>query len=209
MRSRFLVILLLSFLVGCSFQAGYNPTYVPDEEPEYISADEVLLLMPDEVEDFVYSGSPKSFSGSGTNLTIPIGVVLKEVAVEILEDRFSGRVQFSSEFEADRGYKLALAPSVRRFEYYYNQLKNIGFAITPEVEVDLKIQILDAEGAPIFDEIYESGRVSGDTYMISGSPSEKINKTLHKTIYDLLVQSFADARPIVLEHLNIKERDGG
>ena len=196
------VALLLSS--GCAYQAGYNPTYIPDEEPEYISADEVLLVMPDEVEDFVYSGSPSSFTGGGTTLTIPLGVILKEVSEEILEDRFSGRVDFANQFRAGEQYQLALVPRITRFDYKYNQLKNLGFAITPEVELDLEVKILGADGEKIFQHSYESGRVSGDTYFLSGSPSEKINQTIHRALYDLLELSFADARPVVLAALNLE-----
>ena len=188
---------------GCAYQAGYNPTYLPAEEPEYISADEVLLVMPDEVEDFVYSGSPSSFTGSATSLTIPLGVILKEVSEEILEDRFSGTVGFASEFMTGGPYRLGLEPRIKRFEYRYSQLKNLGFAITPEVELDLDVNILDASGQTIFEHSYESGRVSGDTYLISGSPSEKINQTIHRVLYDLLERSFADARPAVLAALGL------
>ena len=191
----------LSLVSGCAYQAGYNPTYVPEEEPQYISADEVVLVMPDEEENFVYAGSPSSFTGGGTTLTLPLGVILKEVSEEILEDRFSGRVGFANEFTTDEGYRLALAPTIRRFDYKYNQLKNLGFAITPEVELDLDVKILDADGQAIFQQSYESGRVSGDTYFLSGSPSEKINQVIHRTLYDLLERSFADARPMVLAAL--------
>lgn len=197
------VSIALSLGSGCAYQAGYNPTYIPDEEPEYISADEVLLVMPDEVEDFVYSGSPSSFTGSGTTLTIPLGVILKEVSEEILEDRFSGSVGFANELSAGERYRLALEPSIKRFDYKYNQLKNLGFAVTPEVELDLDVKIFDATGQTIFQQLYESGRVSGDTYFISGGPSEKINQTIHHVLYDLLERSFADARPAVLAALEL------
>lgn len=201
---RILAVTTALWLVsGCAYQAGYNPTYVPDEEPEYVSADEVLLVMPDEVEDFVYSGNPSSFTGAATTLTIPLGAILKAVSQEILEDRFSGAVGFANEFQAGEPYRLALEPRIRRFDYKYNQLKNLGFAITPEVELDLDVTILDAQGQAIFQQLYESGRVSGDTYILSGSPSEKINQTIHRTLYDLLEKSFADARPAVLAALGL------
>ena len=111
------VILLLS---GCAYQAGYNPTYIPDEEPDYISADEVLLVMADEDEEFIYTGSPSSFTGGGTTLSIPLGAITREVAEEILEDRFSGRVGFANDFLHGEGYRLALTPRVQRFDYKYN-----------------------------------------------------------------------------------------
>ena len=97
--------------------------------------------MEDEEESFVYSGSPSSFTGSGTTLTIPLGFVLREVAEEILEDRFSGGTDFANEFKSNEGYKIALHPCIKHFDYRFNQLKNIGFAITPEVEVDIQVKI--------------------------------------------------------------------
>lgn len=200
--SRTAIIWAILFLVsGCAYTAGYNPTYLPDEEPDYLSADEVLLVMPDEDEGFVFSGSPTSLTGGATKLTIPLGTILKEVSEEILEDRFSGGVDFANEFVSGKGYRIALQPSIKRFEYKYNSLKNIGLAVTPQIEVDLQVKILDESGQSIFDHLYESGRVSGDTYFVSGSPDEKVNETLHRTLYDLLEQSFADARPVVIERL--------
>ena len=41
----------------------------------------------------------------------------------------------------------------------YSQLKNLEFAITPQVEIDLQVEILDEMGETIFDKEYESGRV--------------------------------------------------
>ena len=67
----------------------------------------------------------------------------------------------------------------------------------------VRLEILDEDGASIFNQLYESGRISGDTYMVSGKPSEKVNETLHRVLYDLLEQSFADARPVVLDRLGI------
>ena len=196
--------LFVFFLGGCAYQAGYNPTYIPDEEPDYISSDQVLLVMADEDENYVYTGSPSSFTGGGTSLSIPLGAITKEVAEEILEDRFSGRVGFANEFLHDEGYRLALKPRIRRFDYKYNSLKNLGFAITPEVDIDLRITILDSNGQTVFDEVYQSGRTEGDTYIVSGSPSEKVNEALHRTLYRLFEESFADARPIVLDSLGLE-----
>ena len=116
--------------------------------------------MPTEVEDFVYSGSPSSFSARNTTLTLPLGEMLKEIALEVLEDRFSGRVDFANSFVGDSGYRLALAPNVRLLDYKYNQVENLGFAVTPQVEMDLAVEILDSSGTTIFDGTYESGLIS-------------------------------------------------
>lgn len=200
---RYLIICTATlFISSCAYTGDYNPAYLPDEEPEYLSAEEVLLVMSEEEENYVFSGNPSSLTGAASKLTIPLGTILKEVSEEILEDRFSGGIDFANEFLVKKWFKVALNPSIKRFDYRYNQLKNLGFAVTPEVEVDLQVTILDEGGETIFSQLYESGVVSGGAYVLSGSPGEKVNQVLHRTLYDLLEKSFADARPVVIERLD-------
>ena len=99
--------------------------------------------------------------------------MLKEISSEILEDRFSGQVAFANAFVDSGDYRLALAPSIKHFDYKYNQVKNAGFAVTPQVEVNLQVEILGAYGNSIFNRTYASGLVSGDTYFFSTDPTEK------------------------------------
>jgi hypothetical protein len=193
---------LYLFVSGCSYNVGYNPNYVPDEEPEHLSADEVILIMDEVDEEYVFLGKPTSMTGGGTTLEVPLGFILKEVSEEILEDRFSGGVDFANEFTPGEQYLFALNPEITGFEYRYNQLKNAGFAITPEVDLDLRVNILDREGTSIFNKTYNADYVSGESYILSGSPHEKINELIHTRIYELLEQSFDDARPIVVAQID-------
>ena len=199
------VVVLMAFLAACSsYQIGVNPAYIPDEAPEFLSADQVLLLMSDEEENYVYTGSASSFKGGSEELTVPLGKILREVSEEILEDRFSGGISFSNDFASSSEYLVTLHPSIAGFSYGYYQLRNLGLWITPQVEVSLNVEILDAAGQSIFEKGYESGTVIGDGYFQSFSAPEKINNLLHQTIYNLLEQSFIDAKPLVIESLSDK-----
>jgi hypothetical protein len=158
--------------------------------------------MSEEAENAVHSGGPESFTGGATTLNIPLGFILRSVSEEVLQDRFSGGTQFANRLPAASTAQLTLMPSIVRFEYWYNSARNVGFAITPQVEVDLQVVLLDASGSEILNATYESGRVSGDTYFASGSPGEKVNQTLHRVLYDLLVKAFDDARPALTERVS-------
>lgn len=195
-----IIISAVLLLSSCAYNAGYNPTYLPDDPPEQLSSNEILLLMDDEEEEFVFSGSPTSLTGGATTLTMPLGAILKEVAEEILEDRFAGGVEFSNTLKTADPYILAFHPCFKHFEFRYNQLKNFGFAITPEVNFSLQVEFVDKEGNKLFSKLYETGYVSGDTYMISGSPGEEVNQILHETLYKVLKESFIDARSEVVRY---------
>lgn len=204
MKTRRILILIiiaaLFFLSSCAYNAGYNPTYLPDDPPEQLSSHEILLLMDDEEEEFVFSGSPTSLTGAATTLTIPLGTILKEVSEEILEDRFAGGVEFSNNLKTDEPYELIFHPCIKHFEFRFNQLKNLGFAITPEVNFTLQVEFIDKNGNKLFSKIYQTGYVSGDTYLISGSPAEEVSQILHKTVYQVLKDSFSDARSEIVSY---------
>lgn len=200
-RIHILIIIAAVFLLSsCAYNAGYNPTYLPDDPPEQLSSNEILLLMDDEEEEFVFSGSPTSLTGGTTTLTLPLGAILKEVAEEILEDRFAGGVEFSNTMKTSDSYVLTFHPCFKHFEFRYNQLKNFGFAITPEVNFNLQVEFVDKQGNKLFSKLYETGYVSGDTYMISGSPGEEVNQILHETLYEMLKESFIDARSEIVSY---------
>ena len=193
-----LVFGMLFLSSGCAYKAGYNPTYLPDENPEHVSSKSVLLIMADEDENFTFTGSPTSLTGSTTTVTLPLGFILKEVSEEILEDRFSGGVDFSNEYKEAYRYDVSFQPSFKHFEFRFNQLKNFGFAITPEVNLEVLVTFLDNSGGQIFSKLYNTGYISGEPYMISGSPAEEVSQVLHEGLYKVLKQSFDDAESELL-----------
>lgn len=194
-----LTVTTLFILSGCAYRAGYNPTYIPDESPHYLCAAAVLLYIEDEQEDFVYSGSPASFTGGATTLTIPIGTILKEVAEDVLENNFSGTIAFANSMTDLGQCEIVYQPEIEHFDYRYNQLKNLFFAITPEIDLTLQVTIYNQDRENIFRRKYNTdGYVSGHAYVISGSPAEEVNEILHQTLYELLDESIHDASSSIL-----------
>ena len=63
--------------------------------------------------------------------------------------------------------------------------------------VDLDVKLFDSAGEQLMQKTYVSGEREGDSYMMSGSPNEKINKILHETLFDQMSQAAADARSIL------------
>lgn len=94
---------------------------------------------------------------------------------------------------ADAGrYAVVLRPEAKDFTHGFPQLKNLGFAITPEVHLTIRMSILDATGKSVLEKDYDSGVVSGRSHMISGSPMERINHLAHETMYELMRRAASD-----------------
>jgi hypothetical protein len=186
-----LAIALLAVTSGCAYNAGYNSTYLPPAETRELLPGEVMIYMPAADAQWVYTGHPTSFTGSATTLSMPLGSITQQIAVRAFSQRFSS-VQTCDELPGKSGYLVAVQPRVQRFEYAYSQLKNLGFAITPQVWVDLHVHATAPDGKVILDKVYASDLCEGETYVMSGSPSEKVNKETHQVLWSLMTQAVTD-----------------
>lgn len=189
-----LLALLCALVVlgGCTMATGYRPDFV---QPRAVSADEridgkVLLVTTAEDDQYIYSGHPTSFTASATTLTVPLGFMTRQIAEQVFAEVCTQGVEHGT--AADDGYLAVVRPKVTRFEYGYPQLKNLGFAITPEARVDLNVKLLGADGQPLLDKDYSTGTREGRSYMVSGSPQDKVSKLAHQGLYDLLREAALD-----------------
>lgn len=190
--------LLASFglLGGCATSIAYRADYVPDQpvaDNERI-AGRVLVYTTTTDDERLVTGGASSFTGSGASLTTPIGMMTREIAVKVFSRiAIEGAVAGNTLADSQR-FSVVVRPQSQDFRYAFPQLKNLGFAITPEVELSLRVSVLDATGKTQFERDYKSGVVEGKSYMMSGSPYERINRLTHATIYDLMRKAADDVR---------------
>jgi hypothetical protein len=147
-RARFLsaIVLTMTFLgTACSYKAGYNVTYMPKSPETVLNEGMVLIYMTQEEEGQIFTGSPTSITGGATTLSLPLGNITKQIAEHIFSQHFS-QVRTSNTMTNTAMYVVTIRPTVQEFEYAYNSLQNLGFAITPEVEVSLHVEVFDANG---------------------------------------------------------------
>lgn len=194
---RFLtVIAAAAILAGCAYTATYNPAHF---NVQRLADDQKLegraLILTDSQDDaYTFTGKPTSFTGGGTTLAIPLGLITREAANLAFADLFREGADKSNDRSAVARYAAVVSPKVKSFTYEYNQLKNLGFAITPTVVVAVSVSLLDEQGKSFWDKTYESGNFEGDTYMISGSPGEDVGKAAHRAIYGLMLKAAGDTR---------------
>lgn len=189
-------IAVLMSITGCASSIAYRADYVPDHA---VVADEriagrVLVYTTVADDERLVTGGATSFTGSGAKLTTPIGMMTREIAVKVFSQvATEGATAAHELIDADR-FAVVVRPEAKDFKYGFPQLKNLGFAITPEVQVELKLTVLDASGRPLLEKDYASGIVEGKSYMMSGKPNERISKLAHETIYALMLSAAGDVR---------------
>jgi hypothetical protein len=188
-----LILLGAGLLTGCAYNVGYNSTYLPATTAQSRTDAKVLIYMPGADAEWVFKGHPTSFTGGGTTLTIPLGNITQQIAVRAFSQSFT-TVHTADTLKDQADYTLVVQPRVQHFEYAYNQLKNLGFAITPQAWVDLHVKAMNAQGTVILDKVYKSGMVEGESYMASASPAEKVNAAVHKALWKLMNEAIGDIR---------------
>jgi hypothetical protein len=190
-------VLLMALLAsGCAQMATYNAGYVgtPATPQDEKLAGKVLVYTERADDETPFVGPPTSFTGGGTQLTMPIGVIAREIAATVFGDLFRDGAVKANALDGATAYRVVVKPKVVSFSYEYNQLKNLGFAVTPTVVLTLEVSTLAADGRVLQRRRYDSGTVEMPAYLISGAPGEEIGKATHKAIYDLMLKAAADVR---------------
>lgn len=85
----------------------------------------ILTTEADDNYDFV--GRSTSFTGEASNLSIPLGLITKEIAQHAFERMFSEGVVQTKDLDTISSYEIVITPRVTNFSYAYNSLKNAGF----------------------------------------------------------------------------------
>jgi len=192
-----LLPLALLLLSGCAFNAGYNPSYLPANAARLGLNGKSLVVISEVDAQWQFSGKPTSFTGGGTTLALPMGEITKQVALKVFGAAFTGGADFRHDAAGAEGYRLIVKPKVNKFSYAYNQLKNLGFAITPIVDLELHVELLAPDGARLLSKTYGTGPTEGSTYAISGQPAEKINQILHLHLFKLMTDAAHDAQQVL------------
>ncbi len=185
--------MLYLVITGCSSVATYNPGYGDEPAPVSLPLQgKALIYTTAEDGAYIFSGHPTSFTGGGTTLTVHLGEIIHRLATRAFANIFENGADYAQSLDAQDQYTIVVKPKSTNFTYAYNQLKNAGFAITPQVDVGIHVTVLHANGEPLLDKHYASGLYDGKTYFMSGSPGDEVNKAVHEAIAKLVNDAALD-----------------
>lgn len=195
------LIFLIILLNGCAYHVNYNPNYISNELSHISQTIDGKALIYTEIkqDEKLYSQKPSSFTGGGTTLHVKVGEILKNISVEVFSKKFKEGAYHSNKLQNAEDYSIIIRPEIFYFDYRYNQLKNLGFAITPEAKISLFVFLYDKQKKLISQKRYESDYLSSGSYIISFSPEERINQSIHQTIYKMLNEISFDVESSLLK----------
>lgn len=169
-------------LAACTSTIAYNPNYVSAglASPAVTGAAAVVMTRQDQEQSV--TAHPTSYTGSATSITAPVGVIIREAALQVFGKAFSqGAMAAEAPTLGVFGIKLKLDD----FTYKYDQLSTLGFEIKPKVTVALTVEAISPSGAVIFSKRYERSDYLVGAYVIAAKPEEKINEALHRALAEI------------------------
>lgn len=199
-------------LGGCAYEVVFRGDYLPQEPPQYVAQGKLLVVMPEEQRSFVYEGPPASRTGDFTTLVVPLGAIVQEIASHVFGECFAYAVEFAPSRAGRDDYVLAIEGDLEEFIYSYTKIIDAGFNaeradvwIAPEVEIAFAVKGCNRAGDTVLDRVYDSGVRAGEEYMVTSMPAERINRVLHATLHDLMLEPVADARPLLGEQFEVTD----
>jgi hypothetical protein len=190
---------------GCAHEIGFHSEYLPQEPPAYLAQGKLLIVMPEDQRTFVYEGPPSSLTGDYTTLIVPVGTIVQEIARDVFGQCFAYGVEVADSREGRDDFVLAIEGDMQEFIYSYTKVIDAGFNgeradawIVPEVEVAFAVKGYNRAGQMVLDKVYDSGVTAGEEYLVTSKPAERINRVLHTTVHDLMVELVADIRPLLM-----------
>jgi hypothetical protein len=199
-------------LAGCAHEVAFHGDYLPDAQPAYVAQGKLLMVMPEEQRVFVYEGAPSSRTGDFTKLIVPIGTIVEEIARDVFGECFAYGVEVADSRAGRDDFVIALEGDMQEFIYSYTEVIDAGFNdetvdtwIVPEVEIAFAVKAFDRDGRMVLDKVYDSGVAAGEGYMVTSKPAERINRVLHTTLHDLMIELAADVRPFLMESCEVTE----
>lgn len=189
-------------LAGCQTTASYTPEYVHTTgTPAAEQLDgKALLYFDPAYAGYVFNEGATTFTGSGAKLSVPLGLMTREIGKTVYGSAFREGVDVTTVASGGGAYRVTIEPKVTDFKYYYHQAENLGFAITPGAEMSLTVKLLDPSGAEAATRTYASGEKKGGSYMMSMSPEDKISRLAHEIMAELMRLSLVDIRAWLSAH---------
>ncbi|RAK59727.1 hypothetical protein DJ021_07880 [Phenylobacterium hankyongense] len=179
-----LVALALAGLgaTACTTTSQVHPEYVSAGLSAPVVQGKAVIVMDAAARNGTVTAHPTSLTGAATSITEPMGPIIAATGQKVFGAGFSGGAQVADQPQPD-AYAVALRSD--SFSFKYDQLSNLGFAITPKVSVGVTADVAAPGGKPLLHKSYTRTDITTGAYAASLNPPEKINQALHMALGEI------------------------
>jgi hypothetical protein len=189
-----ILIGFLSLLISaCTNSVGLDPSLLPTTRLNVQPIEgegAVAMTRADEAE--ILSVQPASFTGGATTLNVPVNLIVKAAAEQAFSQAFEEGVVSTTDTDIPEGTQYVVYPIISTFNYKYDQVSNLGFAITPRVSLAFEVRVEDRAGDVVYSEIFQRTDFAHGTYLASAAPHNRINAALHLAAGEMMAEAATD-----------------
>lgn len=184
-------VLATLVLAGCAASIPYRAAYVPTGA--YSPSDRVkgrVLVFTTFTDDNRWI-APGATSVTAFKMNVQAGIMAREIAVTVFS-RIADGADESHNLANAAQYAIVLRPQIENLDYGFTHPKHLGVEVTPQVQVVMRITLLDPTGRVLLEKDYDSGVVSNGRSIVGQKLVGRTDVLVHEAIYDLMLRAARD-----------------
>jgi hypothetical protein len=185
------VVVATLFLGGCAASIAYRAAYVPHGPPSPSERVKGRVLVFTTYTDDTRWITPGVTSVTAFKMNVQAGLMARDIAITVFSRVADGADESHELANSDR-YAIILRPQIENLEYGFTHPKHLGIEVTPQVQVVMRITLLDPTGRVLLEKDYDSGPVSNGRSIVSEKLVDRTDVLVHEAIYDLMLRAAGD-----------------
>jgi hypothetical protein len=185
------VVAATLLLGGCAAPIPYRAAYVPAGPTSAVDRVKGRVLVFTTIADDDRLITPGATSVTAFKMNVPAGVMAREIAITVFS-RVADGADASHDLANAGRYAIVLRPQIENIDYGFVHPKHLGIEVTPQVQVVMRITLLDHSGQVLLEKDFDSGPVSRGRSIVGERLIGRTDVLVHEAIYDLMLRAAGD-----------------
>lgn len=184
-------VLATLFLGGCAAPIAYRAAYVPDRPTSPVDRVRGRVLVFTTFADDNRSIAPGATSVTLFKMNVQAGIMARDIAITVFSRVADGADATHDLADAGR-YAIVVRPQIENIDYGFTHPKHLGIEVTPQVQVVMRITLLDPSGRVLLEKDYDSGPVSKGRSIVGKKLVTRTDMLVHEAIYEVMLRAAGD-----------------
>ncbi|MGH7870042.1 MAG: hypothetical protein ACREP9_20995 [Candidatus Dormibacteraceae bacterium] len=180
-------------LGGCAAPIAYRASYVPAGPTSTVDRVRGRVLVFTTMADDHRLITPGATSVTAFKMNVQAGVMARQIAITVFS-RVADGADASHDLANAGRYAIVLRPQIENIDYGFTHPKHLGIEVTPQVQVAMRITLLDPSGQVLLEKDFDSGPVSKGRSIIGKRLVGRTDVLVHEAVYDLMLRAAGEIR---------------